>query len=480
MDRGTKILATLGPATSSEDALAELVEAGVDLVRINFSHGDAETHRQVVERLRRQAALADREIGILADLQGPKIRIGRFADGPITLATGDAFTIDCARTAPGDQTVVGTSYTALAADVSAGDKLLLDDGRICMVVEQVEGSAVHCRVEIGGDLSNNKGLNRFGGGLSAPGLTEKDKADIKTAADLGVDYLAVSFVRSRDQIMQATALFRTAGGTGGMVAKIECAEVLDVIDEVIEACDAVMVARGDLGVEIGDAQLPAVQKMLIQKARNMDRAVITATQMMQSMVSSPVPTRAEVFDVANAVVDGTDAVMLSEESATGEYPAEAVRSMGRICHSAEQQIASGESGHRIESGQRRVDEAIASAAMYAARYLGVQSIVALTESGATALWMSRISTEIPIFALCRTPEVRGRMTLLRGVYPVAFDTTSSDVTRVNQEAISVLLGRGMVKENDLVLITKGDLMGVRSGTNSIKIIRVGDLVTSIY
>ncbi|MEJ2644801.1 MAG: pyruvate kinase [Gammaproteobacteria bacterium] len=475
MLRRTKIVATLGPATDDAKVLDEVIQAGVDVVRVNFSHGSPEEHIKRSETVRNRARAHGRQVGVFADLQGPKIRIDRFKDGKVDLEEGSRFILD-ARLGTNDGTVerVGLAYKQLPEDVSRGDTLLLDDGQIVLWVEEVRGAEIDCRVVVGGVLSNNKGINRQGGGLSAKAITDKDRADIKVAAEMRADYVAVSFPRTAQDIHEARELFRQAGGNGGIVAKIERAEALNAIEEIIEAADVIMIARGDLGVEIGDAELPAVQKRIIQVARNMDKVVITATQMMQSMVESPIPTRAEVFDVANAVLDGTDAVMLSAETATGKYPARVVAAMDRICRGAERQ--------RIDMGMERrtqpmftsIDEAIGKAVMYTANHLGVKAIAALTESGATPLWMSRISSGIPIYALTRHVETRRKVTLYRGVYPVSFDVTSTNHAEVNKEAIEELMRRGAVRDGDLVIITKGDLMGVHGGTNAMKIIRVGE------
>jgi pyruvate kinase len=476
--RRTKIVATLGPATDSERALEKLVRAGVDVVRINFSHGDPASHRERVSRIREIAARTGRCVGVLGDLQGPKIRIARFRDGPVELSEGDTFALDASlANDAGDRTQVGLTYPDLPQDVSAGDVLLLDDGRLVLKVENVRDQRIETTVLVGGTLSNNKGINRQGGGLSAPVITEKDREDIRLAAELEVDFLAVSFPRSADDIHLARSLLHEAGGDAAICAKVERAEALDAIDEIISASDVIMIARGDLGVEIGDAELPAVQKNLISRARKLNRVVITATQMMESMIQNPIPTRAEVFDVANAVLDGTDAVMLSGETATGRYPDKAVDSMGRICAAAERQRAARHSTHRMDSYFGRVDEAIAMATMYTANHLDVAAIAALTESGSTALWMSRISSGIPIFALTRQPKTSRRMTLYRGVYPVVLPAIPETHAETNREAIRLLLKEGVVKDGELVIITKGDLDGVPGGTNALKILRVGETVT---
>lgn len=477
MPRRTKIVATLGPACDDPKVMDRIIEAGVDVVRVNFSHGTPEEHIERAERVRNRARAHGRQVGVLADLQGPKIRVERFAEGAVTLAEGATFVLDM-HFDPNAGTVerVGTAYKQLVDDVQRGDTLLLDDGRIVLWVEDVGPSEVTTRVVQGGQLSDRKGINRQGGGLSAPALTDKDRVDIRTAAKMKADFLAVSFPRNAEDLHEARELLRNAGGHGDIVAKIERAEALDSIEEIISASDVIMIARGDLGVEIGDAALPPVQKRLIQLARDMNRVVITATQMMESMIESPMPTRAEVFDVANSVLDGTDAVMLSAETATGKFPDKAIAAMDRICREAEKQREALRSKHRIDTEFTRADEAIAMAAMYTANHLGVKAIAALTESGSTPLWMSRISSGIPIYALTSHVETRRKVTLYRGVYPVSFDVKTTDHAQVNKEAIDELLRRGAVRDGDLVIITKGDLMGVLGGTNAMKIVKVGELV----
>ena len=475
MLRRTKIVATLGPATDDPKVLDEVICAGVDVVRINLSHGSHAEHMQRAEWVRNRAQASGRQVGLLADLQGPKIRIGKFREGSIQLAVGDLFTLDAALPLDsGDQQRVGLTFKQLPNDVARGDTLLLDDGQIVLWVNEVAGPEVRCKVIVGGKLSSNKGLNKQGGGLSAPALTAKDREDICFAAEVEADYLAVSFVRSAEDVNEARRLLREAGGKGGILAKIERAEAVDAIEEIIEASDAIMVARGDLGVEIGDAELPAVQKKLIKLARSMNCVVITATQMMQSMIDSPIPTRAEVFDVANAVLDGTDAVMLSAETAAGRYPAKAVEAMDRVCREAEKQSEVRRSDHRLHSVFGRIDEAIAMATMYTANHLGVAAIAALTESGATPKWMSRISSGIPIYALTPHVATRRKVTLLRGVYPISFDLRGTDTVRANREVVEELLRRGAIRNDDLVIITKGDFDGREGATNVMKIVRVGD------
>ncbi len=422
MLRRTKIVATLGPATDTPESLAAIIAAGVDVTRLNFSHGSAEDHLERARRVRDIAAAQGRFVALLADLQGPKLRVARFADNKVTLRAGQTFTLDATMDKEaGNEHAVGIDYEQLINDVKPGDILVLDDGRIEMEVQSVDDHSITSRVLIGGPLSNNKGLNKRGGGLSANALTDKDREDIKTAARLGADYVAVSFVRTAEDMHVARALLREAGSEAGLVAKIERAELAhdtEALDAVIEASDAVMVARGDLAVEIGDAELVGVQKHIIGRARVLNKVVITATQMMESMIDNPMPTRAEVSDVANAVMDYTDAVMLSAETAVGDYPKEAVEAMVRICLGAERHPSMHQSKHRIHESMSRVDEAIALSAMYAANHLqGVTAIICMTETGATPLLMSRIKSSLPIFAYSRHPATQHRVALYRGYRP---------------------------------------------------------------
>ncbi|MES9843355.1 MAG: pyruvate kinase [Candidatus Sedimenticola sp. PURPLELP] len=475
MLRRTKILATMGPATDDPKVLDELISSGIDVVRLNLSHGSHDEHRVRAEAVRDRARASGRQVGVLVDLQGPKIRIGRFKDGVITLNEDDSFILDAAcPLTDGTRERVGLTFPDLIDDVRRGDTLILADGAIALWVEEVVENEVHCKVKIGGPLSNNKGINKQGGGLSAPALTDKDREDIKFAASIEADYLAVSFVQSADDVHEARRLLLEAGGNAGIVSKIERAEALECVDEIIEASEAIMIARGDLGVEIGDAELPAVQKKLIKRARSMNKVAITATQMMESMITSPIPTRAEVFDVANSVLDGTDAVMLSAESAAGKYPVKAVEAMDRVCREAEKQSSVRKSAHRIDSVFGRIDEAIAMATMYTANHLGVAAIACLTESGSTPKWMSRISSSIPIYALTTQVATRRKVTLFRGVYPISFDVTGLDSQAANVDVVDELLRRSAVRTGDLVIITKGDLNGVEGGTNVMKVLTVGE------
>jgi len=472
--RRTKIVATLGPATDDPKVLESLVEAGVDVVRLNFSHGTYEEQKWRADNIRKFAEKHNRAIGVLVDLQGPKIRTCKFKEGKVQLTKGDSFILDAELgDEEGTKERVGLTYKRLPGDVQPGHTLLLDDGRMVLEVTEVKGQEVHTKVMHTGPLSNNKGINLQGGGLSAPALTDKDKQDIQSAAKIEADFVAVSFPRSASDVIECRKLLRDAGGHGAIVSKIERAEALDVIDDIIEASEVIMVARGDLGVEIGDAELPAIQKDLIKRARSMDRVVITATQMMESMIENPIPTRAEVFDVANAVLDGTDAVMLSGETAAGKYPAKVVESMGRICEEAEKQRSTRVSDHRVDLTFGRVDEAIAMATMYTANHLKVDGIAAMTESGSTPLWMSRISSGIPIYALTQHEQTKRRMTVYRGVYPMSINIDELKQYELSRHAQKVLLEKGVVSKDDLIVITKGDKVGVDGGTNSMKIVRVG-------
>ena len=473
--RRTKIVATLGPATDVPGMLEKLIAEGVNVVRLNLSHGVPDDHRARANAVRAASTAAGREVGILADLQGPKIRIETFANGPVELADGALFVLDCRPDAPaGDATRVGVSYYELPHDVHADDVLLLDDGLVALTVLEVVGAEVRCRVLIGGKLSNRKGLNRQGGGLSVTALSDKDKADINLAAEIGADFLAVSFVRSAEDMHQARRLLLEAGGSAALVAKIERADAIPVLGEIIDASDVVMVARGDLGVEIGDAELPGLQKKIIRESVQRNRAVITATQMLQSMVRSPIPTRAEVLDVANAVIDGTDAVMLSEETAAGAHPDKAVAAMRRICLGAERQFEPKEdlttAAHRLD----RTDQAIALAAMLLAGELGVRAIVALTESGATAQWLSRYRTAVPIYALSPLAGARRRMLMLRDVQPVEFVAhVGQNSAATARAAVQQLFAQGRLNEGDRVVLTHGDHMGQGGGTNTLKLLSVG-------
>ena len=471
MPRRTKIVATLGPASSDKRTLARMIEAGLDVVRMNFSHGTAKEHGARVELVRELARKAGRSGGVLVDLQGPKIRLGRFKHDRLALNTGDRFVLD-AECAMGDAQRVGLDYKNLPRDVSSGDTLLLDDGRVVLAVTAVKGSRILCLVEQGGPLSNNKGINRKGGGLTAPALTEKDMQDIKTAAQLKADYLAVSFPRSGADIQWARDLMLKAGGKALLCAKIERAEAIPALAEIVDASDSIMVARGDLAVEVGDAVVPALQKRMIRMARERNKLVITATQMMESMINNPMPTRAEVSDVANAVLDGTDAVMLSAETAAGQFPVETVAAMARVCLEAEKE---GEfiAERRRTGGPETVEEAVARATIFTANSLNIKAIAALTQSGKTALLMSRMNSSVPIYALSSVVETRRRVTLFRGVYPVKFKG-ARDPERALNMAEDELLKRGAVNSGDYIILTIGEPFGKAGGTNTMKIVKVGE------
>jgi len=474
MRKRTKIVATLGPASDDTKTLRKMIEAGLDVARLNFSHGDEADHRARAEALRSAAAACDRDIGLMGDLQGPKIRIKRFEHGSVVLADGDAFFLDSTLGLDdGNQEGVGVALESLHEDLSGGDVLLLNDGLITLTVDRIKGTRIHTTVVNGGILSDHKGINRKGGGLSASALTDVDRANIELAAELKMDFLAVSFVRSGDDVEEARRLFREAGGEGVIVAKVELTEAVENIDSIIEASDVVMVARGDLGVEMGYAELTGIQKKLIQNTRSKNKIVITATQMMESMIQNPIPTRAEVSDVANAVIDGTDAVMLSGETAVGAYPVEAIKAMSNVCIGAEKYpVQASHMGYRADDTFELVDEAIAMAVMYTANHMDVKAIIALTESGSTTLWMSRVRSDIPIYALTPYSATSRRVILYRGVYPVHFDIHETERDHLYASIFEALLSRGLVEVDDLVIFTKGDLKGITGSTNAMKILEV--------
>lgn len=473
--RRTKIIATVGPSTDKPGMLEKMIDAGVDLFRINYSHQSHADHERRVAEIRKVAASLKIEVGIICDLQGPKIRIEKFSAGKVTLKKGDNFTFNTKmKNDAGDQQQVGVTYKNLVEDIEVGKRLLLDDGKLALEVKEVDDEQIKCEVLIGGVLSDNKGINLQGGGLSAAALTAKDKKDLKHGVKIGADYFAVSFVRIADDVLEARKLLAAQGCNASIIAKFERAEALENAESIIAVSDAIMIARGDLGVEIGDAALPPVQKRLIKQARVMDRAVITATQMMESMIERQTPLRAEVFDVANAVLDGTDAVMLSGETSIGKFADKVVEAMSRICTETEKQRTTKVSGHRLNLSFERVDEAIAMSSMYAANHIGAKAIAALTETGSTCLWMSRISSGIPIFAFTRHTSTVRKVKLFRGVYPVRFDITHTDPLEANKEIIDYLCQLKIVEKSDHVIITKGDLQGHRGGTNNMKILQVGD------
>ena len=474
--RATRIVATLGPASNTPEMLEAMIRAGVDVVRLNFSHGSAQDHIDRAQRVREASARVGREVAIMADLQGPKIRVGKFAAGKVQLVPGQPFVLDAERSEPGDEHGVGLDYKELPRDVRPGDVLLLNDGLIVLDVASVEGTKVHTTVRVGGELSNNKGINKQGGGLTAPALTDKDRADIVTAMSFDADYIAVSFPKSAEDMQLARRLCDAAargGHRAGLIAKIERAEAIPVLESIILASDGIMVARGDLAVEVGNAAVPALQKRMIRLARAHDRLAITATQMMESMITNPVPTRAEVSDVANAVLDGTDAVMLSAETAAGRYPLETVQEMAKICAAAEQadQIEHGALDADFNNQQlSRIDQSIAMGALFTAHALGARAIVAFTESGATALWMSRHRTHIPIYALTSRLATQRRMALFRNVTALLMNA-SADRDTAFAQAEELLKTRGIIASGEVYAITCGEPMGSPGGTNMLKVCR---------
>ena len=472
MPRSTKIVATLGPACSNPDVLRRMLAAGVDCVRLNFSHGTGADHVDRARLVRETARALGREVSVMADLQGPKIRIGKFADGKVELVPGARFILD-ANCELGDATRVGLDYRELVRDVGPGSVLLLDDGLIKLDVETVEGSQIVTRVVLGGMLSNNKGINRMGGGLSAPALTTKDMEDMKTAAQLEADYLAVSFPKNKEDMYMARQLLRASGGKALLIAKIERAEAIPALEEIIDASDGIMVARGDLAVEVGNAAVPGLQKRMLRAARERNKVTITATQMMESMIHNPVPTRAEVSDVANAVLDGTDAVMLSAETAAGRYPVETVETMAQICVEAEKSDPVQLDRDFMNRTFTRIDQSIAMATLFTAYHLQVKAIASLTDSGSTALWMSRHNCGCPIFAITPKVETQRRMALLRNVTSI-FLEQSTDRDEVLRAAEDLLLAHAHVQRGDLIVLTIGEPMGKSGGTNTMKIVRVGD------
>ena len=473
--RATKIVATLGPSSNQPDILEKMIAAGVNVVRLNFSHGTAEDHIKLAGLVREAAQRVGREVAIMADLQGPKIRVGKFAEGKVMLVGGEKFVLDASRTEPGDIKGVGLDYKELPRDVKAGDVLLLNDGLIVLTVDAVRGEQVHTSVKQGGVLSNNKGINKQGGGLTAPALTAKDMEDIKTAMSFQADYVAVSFPKNATDMEMARQLCNVAAApykhTPGLIAKIERAEAIPKLDEILRVSDGIMVARGDLAIEVGNAVVPALQKRMIKMARAADKLVITATQMMESMINNPVPTRAEVSDVANAVLDGTDAVMLSAESAAGRFPLETIEEMAKICVEAEKTEYADLEADFTGKTFMRIDQSIAMGALITAHHLGAKAIVALTDSGSTPLWMSRHDIRVPIYALTPRLATQRKMALFRNVRPLLMDTSADRDTALEQ-AEGHLLRRNIVQSGDVYAITCGEPMGAPGGTNMLKICRV--------
>ncbi|MES2098212.1 MAG: pyruvate kinase [Pseudomonadota bacterium] len=475
MPRATKIVATLGPASSSPEVLERMVLAGVDVVRMNFSHGKAQDHIDRAALVREIAKRCGKEVAIMADLQGPKIRVGKFEGDKTMLEAGQSFILDGGTTELGNNERVGLDYKELPRDVRAGDILLLNDGLLKLVVDAVRGEEVRTTVVVGGELSNNKGINKAGGGLTAPALTAKDMEDIKTAMSFQCEYLAVSFPKTATDMEMARQLANVAGEPWKhkpqMIAKIERSEAIPVLDQILRASDGIMVARGDLAVEVGNAAVPALQKRMIKMAREMDRVVITATQMMESMIVNPVPTRAEVSDVANAVLDGTDAVMLSAETAAGKYPVETIEMMASICVEAENAEEIALDASFTNKQFARIDQSIAMGALFTAYHLGCKAILALTESGSTALWMSRSKIHVPIYGLTSQVRSQRRMALYRNVTPMLMPNYA-DRDEALAKAEALLVESGVLKPGDTYAITCGEPMGHPGGTNMLKVCRV--------
>jgi pyruvate kinase len=475
MQRATKIVATLGPASSTPEVLEAMLRAGVDVVRLNFSHGKAQDHIDRAQLVREVAAKVGKVVAVMADLQGPKIRVGKFAEGKVMLEPGQPFVLDASRTEPGDIHGVGLDYKELPRDVRPGDVLLLNDGLIVLIVESVKGEAVNTVVKLGGELSNNKGINKQGGGLTAPALTAKDMEDIRTAASFQCDYIAVSFPKNATDMEMARQLANVAGEQWkhrpALIAKIERTEAIPNLESILRASDGIMVARGDLAVEVGNAAVPALQKRMIKLAREMDKVVITATQMMESMIVNPVPTRAEVSDVANAVLDGTDAVMLSAETAAGKYPVETVEQMANIALVAEHAEELSLDADFTNKTFGRIDQSIAMGALFTAYHLGCKAIIALTESGSTALWMSRHKIHVPIFGLTAQPISQRKMALYRNVRPMLIKS-HSDRDEALKEAEAILVESGVLRPGDTYAITCGEPMGHPGGTNMLKVCEV--------
>ena len=477
MQRATKIIATLGPASEKPEVLRGMIQAGLNVVRLNFSHGTVADHQARYNLVRQISNELGQEVGIMADLQGPKIRVGKFANGKVTLQEGAKFVLDI-HCDLGNEERVGLDYKNLPNDVRAGDRLLLNDGLIILVVEKVSGGEIHTRVETGGPLSNNKGINRAGGGLTAPALTDKDIADMDAAISMGIDFLAISFPKDGADMAYARKLADTASAKHGkgkarLIAKVERAEAIapGALESIIAESDGIMVARGDLAIEVGNPAVPALQKRMIKMAREMDKVVITATQMMESMITNPVPTRAEVSDVANAVLDGTDAVMLSAETAAGKYPLETVEQMALIALEAERAEEVQLDGDFVNKRFGRIDQSIAMGALFTAHHLGCKAIIALTESGSTALWMSRHNIHVPIFGLTSKQQSERKMALYRNVTPI-LTSLYSDRDLALKEAEKVLIAKGILRPGDTYAITCGEPMGYPGGTNMLKVCRV--------
>jgi pyruvate kinase len=466
LTRRTKIVATIGPATESPQRIRELIQAGATTFRLNFSHGDHSEHAERIATIRQVALELDAHIGILQDLQGPKIRLGRFEEGPITLAKGDQFALT-AKQVRCNQTVATVTYDKLAEEVSAGSRILLDDGRVEMKVERVDAvdQTLHCSVVVPGVLSNNKGVNFPDVQLSVRALTPKDRQDLAFGLQQGVDWVALSFVRNPSDMQEIRELIRKHGYTTPVVAKIEKFEAIDQIDAILPLCDGVMVARGDLGVEMPAEEVPLLQKDLIHKANSLGIPIITATQMLDSMASSPRPTRAEVSDVANAILDGTDAVMLSNETAVGDFPVEAVETMATIARRIERDYPQRPIDTHLPS---TIPNAISGAVSSIARQLNAAAILPLTKSGATAHNVSKFRPSTPILAITSEVNVARKLQLVWGVTPLLIETQKS-TTATFTLAMAFAQELGVVKDGDLCVQTAGTLAGISGSTDLIKV-----------
>ena len=469
--RATKIVATLGPATDSPQKIEQLIAAGVDVARLNFSHGTAKEHIQRASWVHEAAHRLERDVGVMVDLQGPKIRIGKFENGQIELVANAEFILDldCKL---GNQNRVGLDYRQLIDDVSDKDILLLNDGHIVLQVESLVNKEIFCKVIQGGILSDKKGINRQGGGLSAPALTDKDIEDISVAASIEADYVAVSFPKSANDIFRARQLLIKASSKAWVIAKIERVEAIRNLNEILDASHGLMVARGDLATEVGEAAVPALQKRMIQLARDKNKLAITATQMMESMTQSPVPTRAEVSDVANAVLDGTDAVMLSAETAAGKYPARTVSKMSEICLEAEKFVDGIADSHFLDRTFQSIDQSIAMASLFVALHLKIKAIASFTQSGSTALWISRLNSGVPIYAMTPEDSTRRRMSLYRDVQPIFLPQEQNDREELIRIAEQKLVDAKIVTQGDLIVVTIGEPLGQSGGTNTMKIVEI--------
>ncbi|MDQ0777951.1 pyruvate kinase [Streptomyces aurantiacus] len=472
--RRAKIVCTLGPATDSYDQIKALVEAGMDVARLNLSHGSHADHEERYQRVRKASDETGRSVGILADLQGPKIRLGRFTEGPVLLERGDTFTITVEEDTQGDRHTCGTTYSGLAADVAAGERILVDDGKVCLEVTSVDGPRVHTTVIEGGMVSDNKGLNLPGVAVSVPALSDKDEEDLRWALRTGCDVIALSFVRSGRDIDDVHRIMKEEGRHLPVIAKVEKPQAVDNIDDIVAAFDGIMVARGDLGVEMPLEQVPIVQKRAIKLAKRNAKPVIVATQMLDSMIENSRPTRAEASDVANAVIDGTDAVMLSGETSVGKYPVETVRTMARIVEAAEEDIlAKGLPPLTDRNKPRTQAGAVARAAADMGDFLGAKFLVAFTQSGDTVRRLSRYRSPIPLLAFTPDPATRAQLNLTWGVESLLgphVDSTDAMVDQVDE----LLLQYGHCQKGDIVVITAGSPPGVSGSTNLVRVHHIGE------